>query len=320
MAYIVKTFVDGVEMNAQYVTKYADLVDNDFVTFDKDVRLSVNGGDNFTGGETKETVTLQDYQNALDRFETQYFNVLALPSTDKELQDLFINYTIRQRDEYGIRFQLVIPYLENRNEDINHEGIIQFNNNVVSDTFNTKSALTYWFAGALAGVKVQNSVTALTYDGNFEIADNYTRNELKQSIKKGYMVLHKVGDDYVILKDINSLIRINKEYIEKKNLEFRNNQTVRVIDDIAIASANLFNTFFLGKYQNTTVSRAELKNQLIKIRQYYASIQAIAPYDESLIEIKEGRLPNEVIANDGIQPLNCIDTLYLTINLISETI
>ena len=64
------------------------------------------------------------------------------------------------------------------------------------------------------------------YDGEYEVEANYTQSDLEAAIDNGEFTLHKVGDQYRVLVDINSLVTVEAE----KGQEFKSNQTIRVID------------------------------------------------------------------------------------------
>ena len=56
-------------------------------------------------------------------------------------------------------------------------------------------------------------------------------------MKQGEFTLHKVGSDIRVLEDINSLVTLTEE----KREDFQDNQTIRVIDQIANDIAVIFN-------------------------------------------------------------------------------
>lgn len=314
MGYIVKTMVDGVEVDSQAVNDQTELKDNAFVKFNKETKLEVNGGDVFSGG-TDGSVDGSSHEKARNAFEACYFNVLAVPTVDKEIQDAYVSYVKRLREEYGVKFQIVLPSIS-RETPINYEGVIEYINKVTNPINDAQVDLCYWLAGAEAGCKVQNSCTAKIYDGIFNIAANVTRAEQTKAIKNGKILFHKVGNDSVILRDINTLTKIERGSETSKHLDFANNQVVRVFDGIITETANVFNTYFLGKRNNSATERAELRNQLLKIREHYAQINAIDEYDQSLLVINPGPKPNEVIGTDGIKPLQAMEILYFTIQYI----
>lgn len=316
MGYIVRTYVDGIEIDTQSVNDQTELKDNSFVTFNKEQPLAVNGGDVFTGG-TDGQVDGAKHQKARELFETVYTNIIAVPTTDKEIQDAYIAYVKRMRDEYGIKFQIVLPAI-NRETPINYEGVIEYVNRVTNPIKDPQADLCYWLAGAEAGCLVQNSCTAKAYDGRFDISAKVTRAEQTKAIKNGQILFHRVAEGVVILSDVNTLIKINNEDLNSKHLDFGKNQVVRVFDGITTETANIFNTYFLGKRNNNTVERGELRNQLLKVRERYAQIGAIADYDQSLLEIIPGSKPNEVIGSDGIYPLQAMEILYFTIQYLGN--
>ena len=315
MGYIVRTLVDGVEVDSQTVDTYDELQDNSFVTFDLETELDINGGDVFSGG-TDGTVNGEAHQKAREIFESVSFNILAVPSKEKEIQDAYIEYVKRLRDE-GQKFQIVLPAI-NRETKINYEGVIEYANRVTNPIVDAQTDLCYWVAGAEAGCKVQNSCTAKEYDGQFTISAKVTRAEQRKALQNGQILFHSVGDTVVILRDINTLTKINKGDVQTKHKDFGTNQVVRVLDGIVMESAEVFNSMFLGKRANTLAARTELRNQLLKIREHYETISAIDTYDPTQLVINPGQKPNEVVGRDAIRPLQAMDTLYLEITYISE--
>ena len=287
------------------------LVDNDFVIFKKEKELfEENGGDTFKGGGSK-VVNQASHQAAREIFENLDFNILAVPTTDLDEQNRYIQYVKDLRDD-GCKFQIVLPAIA-RPQPINYEGVIEYVNRVDNPIVDEQTDLCYWLAGAEAGCKVQNSCTAKVYDGVFNVSAKVTRADQSKAINSGQILFHNVGDDAVILKDINTLTNISAEDIGSKSLDFANNQVIRVIDGISTETANVFNNYFLGKRPNNDTGRAELKNQLLKIREHYEQINAIEDYDSTELVVMQGQKLNEVIGQDGIRPLQAMDTLYFQI-------
>lgn len=310
MGYIVTTLVNGIEVDKQAVDTQTELIDNDFVVFNKEQELSVNGGDVFSGG-VDGISSGESHEKARAAFESTNMNVIAVPTTDKGIQDAYIEYVKSSRED-GIKFQIVMPSIE-REFPINHEGVIEYVNEVTNPINDAQVDLCYWLAGAEAGCKVQSSCTAKAYDGTFKISSRVTREDQTKAIRQGKILFHSVGDDSVILRDINTLIKINAEDVERKHKDFSNNQVIRTLDGISTESATVFNSYFLGKRQNTSTERASLALELQKIREKYAQIGAIDTYDASQLVILPGQKPNEVIGRDAIRPLQCMDILYLQI-------
>lgn len=313
MAFIVKTIVNGEEVDSQKVSNAKELNDNSFVKFKKKIRLEETAGDVFSGGTNGET-TGEGHQRARDAFESYAFNVLAVPVKDKTELTAYANYTKRQREEYGVKFQMVCPYIEG--QDYNYEGIIQYGNKTKDEGHDPVTSLCYWIAGAEAGCEIQNSVMAKEYNGSLTPDANLTRAQERRAIKEGIFVFHSVDRVPVVLKDINSLITINSKKDEQKTEDFKNNQTIRVLDGRSTEIALLFNTFYLAKYGNTDVNRAQLKSDIIRGGQALAAKQAIQPYDESAVDFQMGNTITDVIGYEELQPVNAMEKLFMSIQLI----
>lgn len=296
------------------------LIDNDYVVFDKSAILLETGGDVFSGG-TVGSIKGSNYAEAKDLFEAYHFNTLALPTTDKQTQDMFVEYTKHMRDEEGVKFQLVIPHSPERNDSINYEGVIEYSPiNTVTDEKYKDNGLTFWLAGAEAACPVQSNLTGLVYDGEFEVEAKVTRVQQRSSIMGGQVLFNKMGDSVVLLRDINTLTSVEEGSTSKSD-DFKKNQTIRVLDGLVQETADCFNNFFVRQHlANTEVNRAELRNQLIKIRQRYATIGAINGYDESLMQIEPGEKLSDVIGNDGVSVSGAMEFLYFSLRLVQETV
>lgn len=313
MAFIVTTIVNGEEVDSQKVSNAKELEDNSFVKFNKKIRLEETAGDVFSGGSNGET-TGEGHQKARDAFESYAFNTLAVPVKDPTELTAYYNYTKRQREEYGVKFQMVCPYVEG--QDYNYEGVIQYGTKIKDDGYDPVTSLCYWIAGAEAGCEIQNSVMAKEYNGVFTPDANITRAQERKAIKDGIFVFHSVDRIPVVLKDINSLLTINSKKDEQKTEDFKNNQTIRVLDGRATEIALLFNTFYLAKYGNTEVNRSQLKSDIIRGGQNLAAKQAIQPYDESSVDFQMGNTITDVIGWESIQPVNAMERLFMTITML----
>ena len=277
---------------SQTVANGTELSENVFVTW-KDAELTVTAGTTFTGG-VDGAVAATSYQNALDAFESRYFNILVCPVAD--YVDLFVAYTKRMRDEVGVKFQTIIP----KDVAADYEGVIQL--------VDEQSNGIYWVAGALAGCAENASCTNMTYDGEREIQTKYTRAELENYIKKGVFMFHDVEGETRVLVDINSLTT----YTNEKNESFSANQVIRVADGCSMDAARIFNNKFLGKIQNDAAGRVSLWNAILSNRREREVIRAIDLYDSGLLQVKQGEKRNSVVVTEVIVPISTMEKLYLT--------
>lgn len=297
--YDVFTYLDTKQIDKQTVSVATELVDNDFVVFDKIGDLAVTAGSNLTGG-TNGTVTGESHQAFLDKLEGYSFNALGCISKENSIATLYSAFTKRLRDEMGVKFQTVVY-----NNAADHEGIVNLKNRAIEDD----TSLIYWVTGVIAGCAINKSNTNKVYDGEFTVEANYTQTELENAIDSGYFVFHKVGNDIRVLKDINSLVTTDVD----KGTDFKNNQTIRVIDQLAIDVATIFNTNYIGNIPNNKSGRVSLWNDIVTVYNQYAQMQAIENFNSEEIVVEQGNDKESVVVNGTIQPINAMEKLYVSV-------
>lgn len=288
----VALYMDSVVVFSQTVASTSELSENEFVTW-KDAALTVTAALPFSGGADGAT-SATSYQNALDTFESHYFNVLVCPVAD--YVDLYVAYTKRMRDEVGVKFQTVVPKIV----AADYEGVVQL--------LEAQANGIYWVAGALAGCAENASCTNKTYDGELAINKKYTRVELEGYIKKGVFMFHDVEGETRVLIDINSLTTFTPE----KNEAFSSNQVIRVADGCSMDAARIFNNNFLGKVQNDAAGRVSLWNAILSNRREREVIRAIDLYDSGLLKVVQGEKRNSAVVTEVIVPISSMEKLYLT--------
>lgn len=309
--YIVKTFLDGVEVNKQKVKGMYQIKDSDFIVFNKERELELTAGMPLSGGTNGE-VTTANWSNILNKLEPQTFHVLAWPTTDETIQQMGVNFTRKMRDEMGVKFQTVMPKTV---EPANYEGVIQIENSVNDqDVKDQDAALVYWVAGQEAGCKVQDSVANKEYDGVYDIDVEYSQRDLEAVVENGYFGFHLArGIDrqqhVKVLLDINTLTEPAKDQADS----WKNNQTIRVCDQCCNDIAAIFNNNYFGKVPNTLTGREQLKNDIINHHLELETIQAIENFDSAAVTVEAGADKTTVIATDAITPVNCMEKLFMTI-------
>ena len=172
-----------------------------------------------------------------------------------------------------------------------------------------ETGLIYWVTGAVAGCNINDSNTNRTYDGEYTVNSDYTQAELESCIQKGQFVLHKVGDEVRVLVDINSLVNTTQE----KGEDFKSNQTIRVLDQIATDIANTFNKKYLGKIQNNDSGRISLWNDIVSLFKEYEILQAIENFDSKEITVEQGNDKKSVVVNSSVQIINAMEKLYMSV-------
>lgn len=296
--YDVTTYLGTKEVDKQTVKEVSELVDNDYVTFSMET-LEVTAGKSLEGG-TNGDVSGEAHQNFLDKLESYQVNAIGCTVKDESTSNLYVQYAKRLRDEQGIKFQVVLF-----NNAANYEGVVNVKNTTVEDEL----ALVYWVTGVIAGCEINKSNTNKTYDGEYTINADYTQAQLETSIDNGEFVLHKVGDEIRVLVDINSLVDTTTE----KGEEFKSNQTIRVLDQIASDVASVFNSKYLGKIANNEAGRTSLWSDIIALFKDYQTLQAIENFEDADISVEIGNDKKSVTINTNVQVINAMEKLYMTV-------
>lgn len=296
--YDVSTYLGTKEVDVQTVKTVNELVDNDYVTF-KMQTLAVTSGKALAGG-TNGDVSGEAHQKFLDKLESYEINAVGCTAKDESTSNLYVQYAKRMRDEQGIKFQAVVY-----NNAANYEGVVNVKNTTVEDD----SALVYWVTGVIAGCEINKSNTNKTYDGEYTINVDYTQAQLESSIDNGEFILHKVGDEVRVLVDINSLVDTTTE----KGEEFKSNQTIRVLDQIASDVASVFNSKYLGKIANNEAGRTSLWADIVALFKEYQTLQAIENFKDEDIKVAIGNDKKSVTIATRVQVINAMEKLYMTV-------
>lgn len=296
----VATFLDGVRIDNQTVSKASDLKSNAFVDFKSEATLKAEAGVPLTNGTNGSSITGTEHQAFLKAIEPYYYNSLGCISSDEATKKLYIAFGKRMRDEVGVKFQTVV----HNYPSADNEGVISVKNN-------TTAELVYWTNGANAGCKVEGDLTNAEYDGEYEVKTDFTQAELEQALRNGEFVFHRVGQEVHVLEDINTLTTLT----DTKDEEFKNNDTIRLVDALAEKTANTFNTKYNGKFPNDPDGRASLWNDHFDSLKAYAKKRVIkTPVAEDVV-VAEGNDKKSVYLESAITKIHKMSKLYATIKV-----
>lgn len=299
-AYEVSTYLDLVLVDTQFVNQASELVDNDFVTFNSEAQLAETASMPLIGG-VDGTVDSGSWQEALDALGAYSFNVIGAATTDDSVKKLVAEWTKMMRDDVGVKFQAVVyDYAADDKAVIN----------VVSKPKDgAECDLVYWVAGAEAGCKVNASLTNKVYNGEYDVDVKVSQVRLVEALDKGEFIFHRVGDDARVLEDINSKVTVSID----ENEDFKSNQTIRVIDQVAMDIASMFNTRYLGIVPNDNAGRISLWNDIVKHHQEMMQVRAIEGYEPEHTTVEQGDTKKSVIVNDMITPVNAMAQMFMTV-------
>ena len=248
--------------------------------------------------------------DALDAFEPYEFNVLCAYTSTADDITSYVNKVKSWRDDAGKKCQLVVY---NQTTSPDHEGIINVISTVAEASAQTTPANAYelvaWVAGAEAGCNINQSITNKKYNGELTVLTPKTQTQLATCLTSGQFVFHLSYGDVCVLEDINSLTTTSTD----KGEDFKYNQTIRVIDQIANDIAKLFNTKYLGKIPNNASGRVSLWADIVAHHRELETMQAIEDFDPTLVTVEQGDKKKAVVVNDAIKVTNALGILYMTV-------
>ena len=276
-----------------------------FLKWKSGITLEIAAAIPLTGGENGE-VSGADHQAYLDKAESFAFNTMGVVVTDDTTKSLYAAYNKRLRDEMGVKFQLVLyDYVK-----ADFMGIISVNNKPLDEGW-SEASLVYWVTGASAGCAVNKSNQNRKYDGDFTVETPHTQNQLKAAIKAGKFTFHKVGADVRVLEDINTMVTTS----DTMGDIFKDNQTIRVIDQIGNDIAVLFNTKYLGVVPNDAPGRISLWSDIVKHHEQLQDIRAIENFSDADVKVDQGDTKKSVVVTDLVTVVNAMGKLYMTVTV-----
>ena len=306
-AFDVGTYLDGIQVDLQTVTKAEDLTGNDYVDFKKDLTLEATAGAPLTGGEDVANITGDSHQAFLDKIEAYAFNAMCCPAADPIIVKLYAAYCQRVRDEVGAKFQLIAW----KPSTVDYEGVIGVWNSATHPSMDVdEHAVVYWATGAQAGVAVNKSLTNAKYDGELILDTDYTQAELTAALKAGKFMFHNVNGLTRVLEDINTLLTLS----DTKGEVFQSNQTMRVCDQIANDVAVLFNERYLGTVPNDASGRSALWGDITHYIKQLEDIRAVENFDPDTVSCEQGDKKKAVLVTvNGLNIINAMAQLYMSV-------
>lgn len=257
---------------------------------------------------TNEGASLVNGLTALEAYE---FNVFVTASDEASDVTAVITRIKSWRDTIGKKCQVVV-YNHSVTNDLNSIAVINVASKPIlanDDNIHTEAALVYWVAGAMADCAVNKSCTNMLYDGELTVDVAYSQTELQAALDAGKIVFHLVYGEVRLLEDVNSLVTPSDD----QNDDFKYNQTIRVIDQIANDIAYLFNTKYLGRIQNNASGRISLWNDIVNHHKKLETMGAIENFASEHVVVKAGDSIKSVIVEDVITIVGTMSQLFMTV-------
>ena len=300
----VTTYLGTEKVDMQTVTSAAELVANGYVVFRPEAELELTVSAPLAGGENGAADGTA-HQNYLDKIESYTYNTMGVAVEDDTTKKLYVAFNKRMREEKGIKFQLVLFRMA-----ADSMGVISVKNKI-KDTGWSDAGLVYWVTGAEAGCEVNKSCQNKIYDGLFSVDVDLTQSQLEQAIENGEFVLHRVNTDIRVLEDINTMVTVS----DTQGDIFKDNQTIRVIDQIGNDIAVLFATKYLGVVPNDAAGRISLWSDIVAHHRELEGIRAIENFSDSDVTVEQGSTKKAVVVSDLVTVVNAMGKLYMTITV-----
>lgn len=246
---------------------------------------------------TDSTKTVEDAIKALEPYE---FNILCAYG---DAPEAYITAVKSWRDELGKKCQVVV-YNQTKPDS---EGVINVVSTVADEV--AEYALVAWVAGVEAGCEVNESCTNRLYNGELTIVVDKSQSDLEACLTAGQFVFHLVYGEVRVLEDVNSLITTTNE----KGEDFKSNQTIRVIDQIANDIAKLFNTKYIGSIPNNESGRVSFWGDIVKHHRELEAMGAIENFDAEALTVEQGDTKKSVVVHDAVVVTNAMAQLYMTV-------
>lgn len=301
----VVTVLETTEVDVQTVSSGEELTANKFVQWKTGITLEAQAAVPMTGGSNGE-VDGAAHQAYLDKIEAYAFNTMGAAVTDEITKGLYAAFVKRLRDEMGVKFQLVLyDYAK-----ADYLGTVSVKNKVLDEEW-SEAALVYWVTGITAGCAVNKSNQNRKYDGGFAVDTPYTQTQLAAAVRAGEFTFHKVGADVRVLEDINTVTTISDAQADV----FKDNQTVRVMDQIGNDIAVLFNTKYLGVVPNDAAGRISLWSDIVAHHRQLQDIRAIENFSDSDVVVEAGSTKKSVVIEDVVTVAATMSRLYMTVTV-----
>lgn len=244
----------------------------------------------------------EEYETFLAKLESHAFHTVGLPCDRPAVKRMFADFTRRMRESAGLKIQCVLY----RYTEADHEGVISVENEAAGEN---EAALICWATGAQAGAAPGKSLMNTVYKGALAIDCDHTSAQLEALLKDGAFVFHRVGKTVRVLDDINTLTTLSSD----KGQDFQDNQTIRLIDQIATDIAALFNERYLGKTANDASGRVSLWSDIVAHHRQLELLGAIEEFSPEDVKVEQGQTKKSVTVRDCVTPTGAMAQLYMTV-------
>lgn len=324
-AFIVKTFLDNVEVVSRKCASIADVKSNDYIDFEAagSDPLSAVSATTLSGGtNATDDSAFQKCIKALSEYD---WNCAALCSLENK--ELFVNWIKSMREDRGKWRQGVIG-IEDKEPECDYEGIIQVHQKFIikdgsvnvddleddGSDYNEVPDINLYMAVAFAAaitagaeINVSNTYHALPSQvGN--VYPSFTLDEeFEELLQDGVFTFSRSSRGALVVeKDINSL----HTFTQTRTKPFSKNGVIRVLDEITNTKQFYWETVFCGKIRNDDNGRMLWKAQVIEILSTCVQMAAINPFSSDDIVVELGDTVDSIRSYEIISPTDALEIVY----------
>lgn len=309
----VNTYADGYLVDTQRASTVADLESNEFVDFSGTGALAaISASVLLTGGTNGSTAVATAYAAYFTLLRATRWTTLAICNNGSTVNADTVTLIRELRNNEGKYVQAVLANYSSAD----YEGIINnVNGCVINGVSYTAEEFTTYVAGMTAGADAFTSNTGKIIKGGTEIVGALTNASIISGLKAGQFILSLNQDGAVkVEQDINSL----HNYTDELDYNFTKNKVLRVLDTIGSAIQGMWENSFLGKVANNADGRDLFKSTIITYLNDLQAKGAIENFEgASDVTVSIGENIDAVEANIRIKPVDAMEFLYLTVNVVS---
>lgn len=309
----VNTYADGYLVDTQRATNVEDLSDNEFVTFTGTGALEAIADSKLLTGGTNGTYTATTaYAAFFELLRMTRWQTIAICNNAETINPLISDFIHDMRDNEGKYVQAVVANYDSAD----YEGVINnVNGAVINNKTITAVEFTAYVAGMTAGASATQSNTGKVIEGATQIVGQLTNDQIIAGLKVGKFILSANQDGAIkVEQDINSL----HNYTDDLDYNFTKNRVIRTLDEIGTSIQGIWENTYLGKVSNNADGRDLFKASITTYLQGLQNVGAIQEFGGAAdVDVGPGEHIDAVEATIRVKPVDAMEFLYLTVNVVS---
>lgn len=144
------------------------------------------------------------------------------------------------------------------------------------------------------------------------LSPRMTKTQMEEAVSAGKWIFKADSEQNVTaVYDINSLTT----YTQAKSKSYRKNRFVRLISGINNDITTIFESQYEGKFNNNAEGRSAFKTVLVGYFLELQNKQAIQNFSADDVTVEAGEDSDEVVVTVGVQSVDSIEKVYVTVNL-----